>query len=39
MFRVLSFALDLDFDDEQPDFLDNGGFDDGTLILLWDPSP
>lgn len=39
MFNVLSFALDFDFDDEQFDFLDNGGLDDGGLMLLCDPSP
>lgn len=39
IFNVLSFALDFDFDDEQFDFLDNGGFDDGGRILLCDPYP
>ena len=39
IFRVLSFAFDLDFDDDAPDFRDNGGLEDGGFILFCDMSP
>jgi hypothetical protein len=39
MFSVLSFAFDLDFDDEAFDFLDSGGLDDGGRILFCDIYP
>lgn len=34
MFSIPSFDFDLLLEDEQPDFLDKGGFEDGGRILL-----
>ena len=39
MFKVLCFALDFDFEDDAPDFLESGGFDDGGRTLFCDMSP
>lgn len=39
MLRVDYFAFDFDFEEEQFDFRDNGGFDDGGRILFCNASP
>jgi hypothetical protein len=36
---VLYLAFDFDFEEEHPDFLERGGFDDGGRILFCDISP